>query len=38
MGAVLVEVPAEDVAGLEIGAGVEVRRARSELPERFGAP
>jgi hypothetical protein len=36
-GAVLVEVPAEDAVDLEIGADVEVRRARSEWPEPFGA-
>jgi hypothetical protein len=38
---VLVEVPAEDAADLEIGADVEVRRAPSDRvnqwPERFGA-
>lgn len=40
-GVLLVEVPAEDAADLEIGADVEVRRARSERPgdwpEPFGA-
>ncbi|MCD6725854.1 MAG: hypothetical protein LT070_01285 [Solirubrobacteraceae bacterium] len=40
-GAVLVEVPAEDAANLEIGAEVEVRRARpvplGEWPAPFGA-
>lgn len=40
-GAVLVEVPAEDAAGLEIGAEVEVRHAQavplSAWPEPFGA-
>jgi hypothetical protein len=40
-GAVLVEVPAEDAADLEIGAEVEVRRAQpgplSEWPAPFGA-
>jgi hypothetical protein len=40
-GAVLVEVPAEDAADLEIGADVEVRRPRpaaaGEWPAPFGA-
>ena len=40
-GAVLVEVPPEDAADLEIGAEVEVRRAQpaplSEWPAPFGA-
>lgn len=40
-GAVLVEVPAEDAADLEIGADVEVRRPQpapiSEWPAPFGA-
>lgn len=40
-GALLVEVPAEDAADLEIGAEVEVRRAQlvplSEWPAPFGA-
>jgi hypothetical protein len=40
-GAVLVEVPAEDAADLEIGADVEVRRAQlapaGEWPAPFGA-
>jgi hypothetical protein len=40
-GAVLVEVPPEEAAGLEIGTDVEVRRVRSEgagdWPESFGA-
>ncbi|HEX4804747.1 MAG TPA: hypothetical protein VFU94_02505 [Conexibacter sp.] len=40
-GAVLVEVPAEDAADLEIGAEVEVRRAQPaplrEWPSPFGA-
>jgi hypothetical protein len=40
-GAVLVEVPPEEAAGLEIGADVEVRRVRSgpvgKWPEPFGA-
>jgi hypothetical protein len=39
-GTVVVEVPAEDAADLEIGADVEVRRASSrpgEWPEPFGA-
>jgi hypothetical protein len=38
-GAVLVEVPAEDAADLEIGADVEVRRAPAAggWPEPFGA-
>jgi hypothetical protein len=40
-GVVLVEVPAEDAAELEIGASVEVRRAESpesqEWPDPFGA-
>jgi hypothetical protein len=39
-GAVLIEVPAEDAADLEIGVDVEVRRARTESsgdwPEPFG--
>jgi hypothetical protein len=39
-GTVVVEVPAEDAADLEIGTDVEVRRASSgagEWPEPFGA-
>lgn len=38
-GAVLVEVPAEDAADLEIGADVEVRRPQhaGEWPAPFGA-
>jgi len=39
-GAVLIEVPAEDAADLELGADVEVRRTESgqgEWPEPFGA-
>lgn len=38
-GAVLIEVPAEDAADLEIGANVEVRRtgAAGEWPAPFGA-
>jgi hypothetical protein len=37
-GAVLIEVPAEDAADLEIGANVEVRRARSETAGEWPAP
>jgi len=38
-GTVLIEVPAEDAADLEIGADVEVRRPQpaGEWPEPFGA-
>jgi hypothetical protein len=39
-GAVLIEVPAEDAADLELGSDVEVRRAstgRGGWPEPFGA-
>jgi hypothetical protein len=39
-GTVVIEVPAEDAADLEIGADVEVRRAPAgagEWPEPFGA-
>lgn len=38
-GAVLIEVPAEDAADLEIGANVEVRRTKTagEWPAPFGA-
>jgi hypothetical protein len=40
-GAVLVEIPAEDAAGLEVGADVEVRHVRPALaggwPTPFGA-
>ncbi len=38
-GAVLIEVPAEDAADLEIGANVEVRRTgtAAEWPAPFGA-
>jgi len=37
-GALLVEVPAEDAADLEIGADVEVRRAPSEHAGEWPAP
>jgi hypothetical protein len=41
-GAVLVEIPAADAAGLEVGADVEIRRVRPALPggwpTPFGAP
>jgi hypothetical protein len=37
-GAMLVEVPAEDAVDLEIGADVEVRRARPETSGDWPAP
>jgi len=37
-GSVLVEVPAGDAVDLEIGADVEVRRARPETADKWPAP